>query len=70
MGLTPQVEDLAKTIQNLPNLLDAVSSLPLSGWLVIASFFLWFLANKNLPLFFDALIQRGKRRLEQIDAYV
>lgn len=70
MELAPQVEDLAKAIQSLPSLLDAVSTLPLSGWIVLVAFFLWLLANKNIPRVFDVLERKEKRRLEQFDAYV
>lgn len=70
MELAPQVEDLAKAIQSLPSLLDAVFSLPLSGWVFLISFFLWLLANKNIPHFFDLLERREKRRLEQLEIYV
>jgi len=70
MELASQVENLTKAIQSLPSLLDAVSSLPLSGWLVLVAFFLWLLANKNLPLFLDLLERTKKRRLEQIETYV
>lgn len=70
MELAPQVEDLAKAIQSLPSLLDAVSSLPLSGWIVLVAFFLLFLANKNISQFFDVLKRKEKRRLEQIETYI
>ena len=70
MELAPQVEDLAKAIQSLPSLLDAVSSLPLSGWVVLVAFFFWFLANKNLPHVFGLIERKEKRRLEQLETYV
>lgn len=70
MELAPQVEDLAKTIQSLPSLLGAVSSLPLSGWVVLVAFFLWLLANKNLPQVFDLFDRKEKRLLERLETYV
>jgi hypothetical protein len=70
MELAPQVEDLAKAIQSLPSLLEAVNSLPISGWVVLVAFFLWFVANKNLSRVFDVLWRKEKRKLEQLDTYI
>lgn len=70
MELAPLVEDLTKATQSLPSLLDAVSSLPLSGWVVLVAFFLWLLANKNLPRVFDVLERKEMRRLGQLETYV
>lgn len=70
MELAPQVEDLAKAIHSLPSIFDAVYSLPISGWLVVAAFFLWFLANRDFTHIFDVLERKEKRRLEVLDKYV
>jgi hypothetical protein len=70
MEVAPQVEDLAKAIHSLPSLLDAVSSLPISGLFVVGAFFLWLLANKDFSHIFDLLERKEKRRLEQLDKYI
>lgn len=70
MELAPQIEDLAKAIESLPSLLNAISSLPISGWVVLIASILWLLANRSLPQIANLLEQRERRRIEQFDAYV
>lgn len=70
MALAPQVEDLAKAIESLPSLLDALGALPVSGWVVLIAFFLWLLANKNLSRIVDFVQGKERRRIERLDAYI
>ena len=70
MALAPQVEDLAKAIESLPSLLDAVGALPISGWVVLIAFFLWLLANKNLSRIIEFVQGQERRRIEKLDAYI
>ncbi|MFZ3019418.1 MAG: hypothetical protein WA056_13280 [Gallionella sp.] len=70
VAATENIDDLNKAIQSLPALLDSISSLPISGWVVLFVLFLWLLANNDFSRVLDFFERKEKRKLEALDSYV
>lgn len=72
-GPVYQMNSLANKISaitSLPDVLAKLSSLTISGWVITIILFLWFLANRHLPLLLDFIERKERRRLEQLDIYI
>jgi hypothetical protein len=82
MDFAVRIKDATEAIQQVPSLVDAISTLlqTSSGCAVLCCAVLccavllilafWILLNKNFFLFFAAIERRKRRRLEHIESYV